>query len=176
MTFVEIGKRGQLYVVRVKSFCFKLFAAGFIVGTLCVGVVCAQSGNSDRCEVIALDVTGKKPSRWDRLDPRRLGIFDTTIAEEELTTRIYPLPKTNLFVIASVWYTDESMASKRGADSISMQLFVSTTPKRDLQKSLVYSDAEVPLNAFDVGRVTAMAKTGGRTFILMMECKEHIRH
>ena len=74
----------------MKSFCFKLFAAEFIVGTLCVGVVCAQSGNSDRCEVIAIDVSGKKPSRWDRLAARRLGIFDTTIAEEELTTRIYP--------------------------------------------------------------------------------------
>ena len=159
----------------MKSFYFKLFAAGFIAGTLCVGVARAQSGNSDRCEVIAIDVTGKKPSRWDSAEGRRLGTFDTTIGEEELTTKIYPLPKTNLFVVASVWYTDESMASKRGADSISMQLFVSTKPKRDLQTSLVYSDAEVPLNAFDVGRVTAMAKAGRRTFILMMECKEHIR-
>lgn len=159
----------------LKSFYFKLFAAGFMVGTLCAGVAFAQSSNSDRCEVIAIDVTGKKLPRWDRFEGRRLGTFDTTIAEEELTTKIYPLPKTNLFVVASVWYTDESMASKRGAPSISMQLFVSTKPKRDLQSTLVYSDAEMPLNAFDVGRVTMMAKTGRRTFVLMMECKEHIR-
>lgn len=155
------------------SYCKLL--VGVLVGLLCEGVALAQSGNSDRCEVIAIDVTGKKLSQWDRLEGHRLGIFDTKIAEEELTTKIYPLPKTNLFIVASVWYTDESMASKRGADSISMQLFVSTKPKRDLRNSLVYSDAEVPLNAFDVARVTAMAKTGRRTFMLMMECKEHIR-
>ena len=159
----------------MKFFYCKLVVVGVLVGWLCGGVALAQSGNSDRCEVIAIDVTGKKLSQWDRLEGQRLGIFDTTIAEEELTTKIYPLPKTKLFVVASVWYTDESMGSKRGADSISMQLFVSTKPKRDLRNSLLYSDAEVPLNDFDVGRVTAMAKTGRRTFILMMECKEHIR-
>ena len=143
---------------------------------LCAGVALAQSGNSDRCEVFAIDVTGKKLSQWRRLEPQKLGVFDTKIAEEELTTKIYPLPKTKLFVVASVWYTDESMASKRGADSISLQLFVSTKPKRDLLNSLAYSDAEMPLNAFDVGRVTTMAKTGRRTFLLMMECRQHIRH
>ena len=153
---------------------FKLLGVGVLIGSFCAGAL-AQSGNSDRCEVIAIDVTGKKLSQWDHLQAERLGIFDTTIAEEELTTKIYPLPKTNLFVVASVWYTDESMASKRGADSISMQLVVSTKPKRDLRNSLVFSNAEMPLNAFDVGRVTAMARTGRRTFMLMMECREHIR-
>ena len=159
----------------VKSSNCELFVVSVLIGSLCAHVALAQSGNSDRCEVIAIDVTGKNPSQWDRLEGRRLGVFDTTIAEEELTTRSYPLPETKLFVVASVWYTDESMASKRGADSISMQLFVSTKPKRELQNSLVYSEAEMPLNAYDVGRVTAMAKTGRRTFILIMECREHIR-
>lgn len=159
----------------MKSPYFKLFVTGLVVGTFFAGITFSQSSNSDRCEVIAIDVTGKKQSEWDRLEGRRLGVFETTMAEEELTTRTYPLPKTKLFVVASVWYTDESMASKRGADSISMQLFVATKPKRDLQNALVYSDAEMPLNGFDVGRVTAMAKTVRRTFILMMECKEHVR-
>ena len=77
----------------LKSSCFKLFVAGFVVGTLFAGVARAQSRNSDRCEVIAIDVTGKNLSKWDRLEGRRLGIFDTTIAEEELTTRIYGFPK-----------------------------------------------------------------------------------
>ncbi|HEX6715594.1 MAG TPA: hypothetical protein VF088_00700, partial [Pyrinomonadaceae bacterium] len=95
---------------------FKLFVACFVVAALFGGVTLAQSGNSDRCEVIVIDVTGKEPSQWERLKAQRLGIFDTTIAEEESTTKIYPLPKTNLFVVASVWYTDESMASKRGSD------------------------------------------------------------
>jgi hypothetical protein len=146
-----------------------------MVVVFCAAPVGAQSGNSDRCEVISVDVTGRKLSQWDKLQGRRLGTFDTTIAEEELTTKIYRLPKTKLFVVASVWYTDESMASKRGADSISLQLFVSTKAKRDLRNTLVYSDAEMPLNGFDVARVTAMAKSGHRMFMLLMECKEHIR-
>src|ERR1041385_9462660 len=80
-------------VLKVKFFYCKLLVVGVLVGWLCAGVALAQSGNSDRCEVIAIDVTGKKLSQWDRLEGHRLGIFDTTIAQEELTTKIYPLPK-----------------------------------------------------------------------------------
>ena len=71
---------------------FKLFVACFVVRVLFVGVGVSQSGNSDRCEIVVTDVTGKKPSQWDGLKAQRLGIFHTTIAEEESTTKIYPLP------------------------------------------------------------------------------------
>jgi hypothetical protein len=73
-----------------------------MVVVFCAAPVGAQRGNSDRCEVISVDVTGRKLSQWDKLQGRRLGTFDTTIAEEELTTKIYRLPKTKLFVVASV--------------------------------------------------------------------------
>ncbi len=162
---------GRISTLNLRTlFIFACFAPLFYGAT-----ALAQGGNSDRCEVISLDVTGKKPAQCEHLQGKQLGTFDTVIAEEQLTTKMYRLPKTKLFVVASVLYTDESMASKKGADSISLQLSVSTKRKRDILKNLVYSDAEVPLNGFDVGRVTAMIKTGRRTFMLMMECKEHIR-
>src|SRR5687767_773620 len=95
-----------------------------------LGIVMAQSSNSDHCEIQVLDITGKKIDEIKNVPGKALGSFNTVRAEEELITRIYRLPKTTLFVIASVWYTDESMASEKGAESISLELLISTRPKR----------------------------------------------
>ena len=150
----------------------KLFALTYVVVLCCATPAHAQNPNSDRCEVAALDMTAKKS---DKDQGKQLGTFETVMGEEELTTKFYRLPKTKLFVVASVFYTDESMASKKGADSISLELMVSTKRKRDVLSSLVFAEAEMPLHDFDIGRVTAMVKTGRRTIMLMMECKENIR-
>jgi hypothetical protein len=104
-----------------------------------------------------------------------LGTFDTIMGEEVATTRVYRLPKTRLFVIARVWYTDESMASEKGADSILLELTVSAKRKRDVLGSLIYADAEMPVNGFDVGRVTTKFKTRQQSFLLVMECRKKIR-
>lgn len=120
-------------------------------------------------------MTGKKADDADKAKGKELGTFDTVVGEEELTTKAYPLPKTNLFVVASVWYTDESMRSEKGSDSISLELMVSPTQKRDVLGSLTFSDAEMPLNGFDVGRVTTMFKHGRQTFMLIMECRKPAR-
>ena len=64
-------------------FIFAFFASLFYGAT-----VLAQGGNSDRCEVISLDVTGKKPAQWEHLQGKQLGTFDTVIAEEQLTTKM----------------------------------------------------------------------------------------
>src|SRR5258705_8763962 len=81
---------------------------------LCVSPTFAQSSNADRCVVIVADMQTKKSTE--------LGSFPTVLAEEELTTKAFRLPRTRLFIIASVFYTDESMASKKGQDSISLEL------------------------------------------------------
>jgi len=60
-----------------------------------------------------------------------LGSFATVIAEEELT-KAFRLPRTGLFIVASVFYTDESMASEKGADSISLELALSRGKQRDV--------------------------------------------
>lgn len=142
---------------------------------LCGSTAYAQGGNSDRCEVAALDITGKKVDDIDKGRAIHLGTFDTVIGEEVETTKSYRLPNTRLFVIATVWYTDESMVSGKGADSISLELAVSTTQKRDVLGSLIYADSEMPLEGFEVGRVTTMIKAERRTIMLVMECRKHVR-
>ena len=151
-------------------FARKLLTVGFLA-FLCSGVAVAQAVSSDHCEVMTLDVSGKKLNEIKELPGKSLGKFETVRAEEELTTRVFRLPKTHLFVIASVWYTDESMASEKGADSISLELIISRRRQRDMINALHFSDSEMPLNGFDVGRVTTLAKTKHKTIFVIMECR-----
>lgn len=142
---------------------------------VCVSIAVAQNKNSDRCVVQALDITGKKLDELRDIPEKNLGSFDTVMAEEELTTRVYRLPKTKLFVIASVWYTDESMAMKSGAESVSLELSISKSRRRDLFNVEHYADSEVPLHGFEVARVTTMAKAAGKKFVVTMECRRKER-
>lgn len=135
-----------------------------------------QSGNSDRCVVTAIGGTNRQIDADDiEKYSTVLGEFDTEIGEEVNTTRIFPLPKTRLFVIANVEYTDESLASEKGVESISLELSVSTKRKRDPLTSLAYALAEMPLGDFDVGRVITTTKSGQRKFGLIMECRKNVR-
>jgi hypothetical protein len=131
---------------------------------LCAPSVFAQSGNSDRCEVVIVDMKSKKGVL--------LGTFKTTIAEEELTTKSFPLPGTKLFIVASVFYTDESLSSSQGADSVSLELALSHSKKRNVLTSLSWAEAEMPLNGFDVGRVTMKVTAPGRRSLVIMECRK----
>jgi hypothetical protein len=139
---------------------------------LCVVLACAcpalaQSGNSDRCEVARADVKTQKSTG--------LGAFDTVMAEEELTTRAFRLPGAKLYVVASVFYTDESMASEHGSDSVSLELTLSRGRKRDVPRSLNWAEAEMPLNGFDVGRVSMIVRVSGLPKVVMMECRKGVR-
>jgi hypothetical protein len=149
-------------VERMKNLYF-----AFMVLLACACPTLAQSGNSDRCEVALADVRTQKITE--------LGTFITVIAEEELTTRAFRLPGTKLYVIASVFYTDESMASERGADSVSLELLLSRGQKRDVLRSLSWAEAEMPLNGFDVGRVSMIVRVNGRPKMVLMECRKDVR-
>jgi hypothetical protein len=144
-----------------KSCCFIFLLFLSVIPTL------AQSGNSDRCEVAIADIKTKKATE--------LGTFTTIIAEEEATTRAFRLPHTNLFIVASAFYTDESMASSQGADSVSLELALSRSRKRNVRRSLSWAGAEMPLNSFDVGRVTMLVKVNGHSHLVLMECKKDVR-
>jgi hypothetical protein len=129
--------------------------------------VLAQSGNSDRCEVGIANLKTQKSVM--------LGTFKTVIAEEELTTKAFRLPQSNLFIVASVFYTDESLASEKGADSISLELVLSSSRKRNVLRSRGWAEAELPLNGFDVGRVTMMIKARDHPELVVMECRKDVR-
>ncbi len=104
-----------------------------------------------------------------------LGTFITVIAEEEATTRAFRLPGTKLFIVASVFYTDESMASEKSSSSVSLELALSRSRKRDVLRSISWAEAEMPLNTFDVGRVTMLVKSSGKPQLVVMECKKNVR-
>lgn len=129
--------------------------------------VLAQSGNSDRCEVGIANLKTQKTVM--------LGTFTTTIGEEELTTKAFRLPHSNLFIVASVYYTDESLASEKGADSILLELLLSSSQKRDILRSRGSAEAETPLNGFDVGRVSMLIRARGQPELVIMECRKAVR-
>ena len=131
---------------------------------LCASTAFAQKTYSDRCIVTVGDLQTKKSVE--------LGSFSTVIGEEELTTQAFKLPRTAFFIVAGVFYTDESMASSKGADSISLELALSTSKRRDVLASLNWAEAEMPLSSFDVGRVSMLIKLNGRSQLVVMECKK----
>ena len=143
-------------------------------------VLAQQSKYSDRCTVGLVDVTGIRSAELEnessrKLKTKELGSFDTVISEEELTTKSFRLPQTKLYVVASVWYTDESMAGDDSQDSMSLQLTISPTPKRDVLLGLQFAEAEVLLKNFEVSRVSTIYKAQRRSFYIIMECRKQSR-
>ena len=157
-----------------------LLRAGALI-IFCASAVLAQEIKySDRCTVGVADMTGIRTADLEKdsspnLKSKELGTFDTVIGEEELTTKSFRLPKTNLYVVASVWYTDESMAGRNSQDSLSLQLTISRTRKRDTLSALQFAEAEVLSKNFEVARVSTLYKTAAHRFYIVMECKAHTR-
>ena len=92
------------------------------------------------------------------------------VGEEERINKYFRLPKTNWFIVASLYSTDESMVSRNGADSLDMELSLARKRTRNIFVSPAYASAEAPVNSFDVGRVTMIAKVGGHRHLVVLEC------
>jgi hypothetical protein len=164
----------------VKTAIRKSIPAALLLLFCAGGVLAQETRYSDRCTVGVVDLTGIKTADVKN-DPslnrktKVLGTFDTVIYEEELTTKSFRLPQTRLYVVASVWYTDESLAGEDSQDSVSLQLTISPTPKRDILSGLQFAEAEVLSKDFEVARVTTIYKTRRRSFYIVMECRKHTR-
>jgi len=162
--------------IKIKTF---ILAATLLL--FCAGDLLAQEIRyADRCTVGVADITSLKTSDLENdtapnLKIKELGSFDTVIYEEELTTKSFWLPNTKIYVVASVWYTDESMAGGNSQDSISLQLTISPLPKRDILSGLQFAEAEVLSKNFEVARVTTIYKLRRRSFYIVMECRKHTR-
>jgi hypothetical protein len=161
----------------------KLFLAALLV-SLAAPAAAAQTAG-DLCHVYVVDVEKalKAGEEYrDTGDPARdtkafaaaqvvFPEFRTVVGEEELTTKTYPFPGSRLFITASVFYTDESMASARGSDS--MQLAVAVGPKA-LADALNADDnaaAELTLDGADTARAKKYLKVGGRRYLVGIECR-----
>lgn len=141
-----------------------LFACAVLL--MCAAASLAQNPNYDRCEVGVTNV--------GTLRSQALGSFDTVLGEEERTTKAFRLPGTKLFVVAAVFYTDESMGSPEGSDSMSLDLTLSKSRRRDVLRSLSFADAEMPAKV-PVGRVTMLVKLAGKPKLVLMECRRQLR-
>jgi len=138
----------------------------FLCLLIAASPVAAQNPNFNRCEIVTAEVHGSRL--------HALGKFDTLIGEEERTVRSFRLPRTKLFVVASVFYTDESMASDKGSDSTSLELTLSRVPRRRVLQSISLADAEFPIDV-SVGRVSLLTKASGKPQLIVMECRR-MRH
>jgi len=161
----------------------------FIPGVLAL-TVAAQTNPNDqahKCHVYLVDVAAmrkafesyeenrdedtykKDTTKAQRIFPE----FAPKIGEEELTTRHYDLPESKLKITASVYYTDESMASAEGEDSMVIGV---TLNEKKLESALadVRSNAiaEVTLDDHtDTLRAKQYVEVKGRRYLLGIECR-----
>lgn len=155
-----------------------------LVLLLLSSVVLAQN-RGDACHVYVLDVAkGRKAFEEyrDTGNPEADGKallaaqtmfpeFRTVIGEEELTTKTYPFPGSNLVITVSVYYTDESMASSKTANSMLLGVVVSDKAQRDAISVENNAVAEVTHDGnTDTVRAKKHVKVRGRAYLVGIEC------
>jgi len=145
----------------------------------------AQS-RSDACHVYVVDVaTARKAAASftetgnDEADAKALSVgqtlfpeFRPVVGEEELTTKTYRFPRSNLIITASVYYTDESMASAEGSDSMLVGIVVSPKVLRDALAAENNAVSEVTNNdKLDTVRAKKYLRVNHRLYLLGIECR-----
>jgi hypothetical protein len=98
--------------------------------------------------------------------------FRPTIAEEELTTKTYRFPRSRLMITASVFYTDESMATKETVESIIVGVVVSG---RRLREALSAPNNAVAETSYTGKPFAVRAKkwlwVNRRRYVVGIECR-----
>src|SRR6185436_16642376 len=151
---------------------------------LSVNAATAQK-NNDRCHVYVVDVEKTRKILEDFkttgnsvTDAKLLAAgqtvfpeFRPVIGEEELTTKSYPFPESDLIITASVYYTDESMASSRGNDSMQLGIVVSPKAQKNALSVDGSSITEITLNDRDTVRAKKFLTVKGRLYLVDVECR-----
>jgi hypothetical protein len=123
------------------------------------------------CSVVTVNLDSPNPEVIRKKRVKEIGRFKVdSVGEEERLSRYFRLPSTRWFVVATLYGTDESMASKSGAESFDMDLSLSVRRKRDILASPAYASSETPFNTFDIGRVSMIVRVGGYREMIIMEC------
>jgi hypothetical protein len=117
-----------------------------------------------QCEVYAADVASRRILKKVQFSP--------LTGEEELTNQVLRIPGTTLVVTASVFYTDESMASKAGRDSMQLAVAVSNHGLSGAFARANNAVTEITLSTFDTARVETNVRSGSRKLLVGMECKD----
>ena len=182
MTFMFLPSPGLLLKTLFASLLLVFLADG----------AAGQSGR-DACHVYVVDVAKTKLAfeRVLRTDDEEAVAkvlsegtttfpeFLPTIGEEELTTKHYPFPGSKLVITASVFYTDESMASHgEGAsashsDSMLIGITVSNRAKANALSPPAGNNVitEVTYNQYtNKVRAKQYIKVRGRMYLVGIEC------
>jgi hypothetical protein len=97
--------------------------------------------------------------------------FAPKLGEEELTTRTFPFPKGKHIITASVFYTDESMGSSHGQDSMLLAISVDVKAATDALSAPDAAIVEITYNDdTDTVRVKKNIMIDGRLYVVGMEC------
>ena len=151
---------------------------------LMVGIVSPQS-QSDACHVYVLDVAKARRAAETftetgnaAADAKGLSVGQTVFAEfypvmgeEELTTKSYRFPGARLMITASVYYTDESMASSEGSDSMTIAIAVSPRSLKNALTAENNAASEVTSNKVDTVRAKKYLRVNGRLYLIGIECR-----
>jgi hypothetical protein len=148
----------------------------------CAGDVLAQASDSDRCTVSAERMLYESPDRIRVTinSTKVLGTFDTVATAGALTSNVYRLPRTRLFVIASVRY-EEDFLTEQNPGLISMRLSISGKRREDWLTRVAVADAEIPYDSFGTGKredstVSTLIKVKGRLMMqVSMSCRKQSR-
>lgn len=151
---------------------------------LLLGIAEARS-RSDVCHVYVVDVAkARKASESFRetgsaeADAKALSAgqtvfpeFRPVMGEEELTTKTYRFPGNDLTITASVYYTDESMASAEVADSMLVGIVTSPKAQRDAISAENNAVSEVTYNDnLDTVRAKKYVRVKNRLYLVGIEC------
>lgn len=178
--------------MKIKSFIIAL-----VLLLISINFVSAQNQNEtkvdgDVCYVYVVDVA--KARRLERLDFKnrendpnlkklaseaeiQFPKFVTEIGEEDLTTKHFRFPGGRLFITASIFYTDESMASyytgeDSTVESVITGITVSNKPVKNAISYLNNSAAsEITYDNFtNMIRTELNLKVLGRFYVVGLEC------
>jgi len=151
---------------------------------LILGTASAQS-QSDVCHVYVLDVAKARRAAESftetgnaAADAKALSVgqtvfpeFSPVVGEEELTTRSYRFPDTRLMITASVYYTDESMASAEGSDSMTIAIAVSPKSLKNALTAEQNAASEVTSSKVDTVRAKKYLRVNGLLYLIGIECR-----
>jgi|SRR5882724_2053876 len=98
--------------------------------------------------------------------------FVTRVGEQELTTKTFPFPNGHQVITASVFYTDELMASHGHSNSMLMAIYVGERASKNAIFARGAAVAEVSYDAgTDMVRVKKNVRVDGRAYLVGLECK-----
>jgi hypothetical protein len=133
---------------------------GLLLGTSAF----SQNDSGVQCVVTLYRLRGE---RWKLIKSVKV---IPKLGEEELTTGRVRLPGSRQYLLASVFPTDESMHSAKGADSMKIGLAISDNRRGNAFDRVNNAVAEATLVTLDTLRVERTAYVGGRQMLTRFEC------